>query len=499
MKKHFIMRPLLATAILFLTAATSFGQCVIPITDSQPYVEDFEGDGFDCWTVETNGGNWTLLDGTNSNVASFTYENNGDEARLISPTLDMSAIGGATFSFSYAMMGIFENDVLEVSYRSSENDAWHLLGAYSFSDYENFYEETFELENLSATYQVSFLGRGLGGMYIFVDNIEIMSTMGCARPVSLYADEITASSAMLHWSTTGNETGWTIEMSGREYEVDAQPYLMEDLMPEMTYTFRVKAKCGEGDESEWATPVSFTTLCGGIVVTDDMPFFDDFEGSDDFHCWQNEIISGTDPWVVDPGYVILNNTAFFIWLGGEARLISQPMDITAVTDPVIEFKHKQLQGEFGVEELSVWYRTAPEEPWQLIEIYIYATNDWESASFKLPDPSATYQISFVGVGHNGEGLYVDDVRVGNEEGVGVGELTTVTASVSPNPTTGLVAIEANIANGEVVVFDLFGKQVASALVEEGRAELDLGECAQGVYVARIIGANGSTTVKLVKE
>ena len=175
------------------------------------------------------------------------------------------------------------------------------------------------------------------------------------------------------------------------------------------------------------------------------------------------------------------------------------MDITAVTDPVIEFKHKQLQGEFGVEELSVWYRTAPEEPWQLIEIYIYATNDWESASFKLPDPSATYQISFVGVGHNGEGLYVDDVRVGNEEGVGVGELTTVTASVSPNPTTGLVAIEANIANGEVVVFDLFGKQVASAMVEEGRAELDLGECAQGVYVARIIGANGSTTVKLVKE
>ena len=36
MKKRFITRTLLATAILFMTAATSFGQCVIPITDNQP-------------------------------------------------------------------------------------------------------------------------------------------------------------------------------------------------------------------------------------------------------------------------------------------------------------------------------------------------------------------------------------------------------------------------------------------------------------------------------
>lgn len=169
-------RVLLATAIFFLTAVTSFGQCVIPITDSQPYFEDFQGDGFDCWTVETNGGNWAVLEGTNSNVASFTYTNTGDEARLVSPIFDMSAISEASFSFSYAMMGLYENDELEVSYRSSESDAWHLLGSYSLSDYVNFYEETFSLENLSATYQVSFLGRGLGGMYIFVDNIEIAST-----------------------------------------------------------------------------------------------------------------------------------------------------------------------------------------------------------------------------------------------------------------------------------------------------------------------------------
>ena len=271
---------IVCTAILFLTAATSFGQCVIPITDNQPYVEDFEGDGFDCWTVEPNGGNWTLLDGTNSNVASFTYENNGDEARLISPTFDMSAISGATFSFSYAMMGLYEYDELEVSYRSSENDPWHVLGTYSLSDYQNFFEETFELENLSATYQVSFLGRGLGGMYIFVDNIEITSVMGCARPVSLQATEITRSSALLGWSTTGNEENWTLDINGSIITVNEQPYLMEDLRPETDYTFTVKANCGDGSSSEWATPITFRTLCDVFVVNDETPFFDDFEASE---------------------------------------------------------------------------------------------------------------------------------------------------------------------------------------------------------------------------
>ena len=500
MKKHFIMRPLLATAILFLTAATSFGQCVIPITDSQPYVEDFEGDGLDCWTVEANGGIWEPLTGSNSTVAAFSYGNSGDDARLISPVLDMSAISGASFSFSYAMMGLLENDELEVSYRSSENESWHVLGTYSLSDYQNFYEETFELENLSATYQVSFLGRGLGGMYIFVDNIEIVSAMGCTRPVSLQATEITGFSALLSWSTTGNEESWTIELNGHEMLVDEQPYLMEGLQPQTTYSFRVRANCGDGSTSEWATPITFTTLCDVFKVTDEAPFCDDFEASQDFVCWQSEIISGTDPWVIDPGYLILNNTAFFIWLGGEAMLISPPLDITGVSNPTLSFQRKQLMGlENNVDELVVGYRTDENSDWQTLVYLPDPTTDWETVEVALPNPSATYQIVFDGTGHNAEGIYVDEVRVGKGQGVGLAERQAVVATVGPNPTSGMVTVEANIADGEVIVFDVTGRQMVAASLADGRAELDLSAFAKGIYMARIIGANGSTTVKLVKE
>ena len=66
--------------------SNTFAQCVIPITNDQPYIEGFEDGGFDCWSVEENGGSWSAIAGTESTVAYFTYHNTGDEARLISPT-----------------------------------------------------------------------------------------------------------------------------------------------------------------------------------------------------------------------------------------------------------------------------------------------------------------------------------------------------------------------------------------------------------------------------
>ena len=211
MKHMRIFTLIFATAIVcFLTAAPVFGQCVIPITDEQSFLEDFESQSLECWTVESNGGSWSILPGTGSTVVAFSYSNVGDEARLISPTLDMSGVSAATFSFTYAMMGLYESDELSVSYRTSEADAWHELGHFSFSDWNNQYEEFYTLPDISSTYQISFWARGLGGMYIFIDNIEIASAMGCARPVSLEATDVTASSALLSWSTSGNEESWKL-------------------------------------------------------------------------------------------------------------------------------------------------------------------------------------------------------------------------------------------------------------------------------------------------
>ena len=60
-------------------------------------------------------------------------------------------------------------------------------------------------------------------------------------------------------------------------------------------------------------------------------------------------------------------------------------------------------------------------------------------------------------------------------------------------------ILANIADGEVDVYDIAGRKITSTILREGRAELDLSGFAQGVYMARVSGKDGIAIVRLVKE
>lgn len=490
-----------ALLALFMIQTTNvLAQCVIPITEGQSYTENFESGQMECWTVESTGaGTWAVMTGTASSVAAFQNATSGDEARLVSPVFDMSSINSATFSFGYAMMGFYPPyDVLTVSYRTSETDSWHELGSYSLSDWQNVYDETYDLPDLSDTYQISFLGHCNGGYYIFIDDIEIVGAGGCARPMNLQVTEITQSSVLLGWSTTGNEVSWVVELNGQEKPVDVQPCQMVDLTPNTEYSFRVKALCDAG-ESEWSYPMTFKTLCDVIVVTDDEPYFDDFEGSEEFICWQNDITSGEYDWVIDPGYLILNNTAFFIWMAGEVILYSAPLDITAVTTPTLEFKHRQHMLDGKVDYLYVAYRTSITDTWHVIQSFTEPAEDWETVTLSLPEASAEYQIAFDGLSNEGDGVYVDDVRVGNAQNVGVAENPSLVATVSPNPATEKAMISTNINDGLVTVFDLSGRKMTTTHLKEGSVELDLNGFAQGVYMVRISNEKGIKTLRLVKN
>ena len=499
--KHYYSKALFATVLaVIFGAATAVAQCTIPIAPGQSYIEDFQSGEMECWTVETtSSATWAVMQGTNSNVVSFQNASAGQEARLVSPTFDLTGSNTATFSFVYAMMALYDNDELTVSYRTSPSDNWHQLATYSINDWSNSYDASFTLDDLSATFQVSFLGHSNGGYYIFIDDVEIATAGGCARPAGLSATEITTNTALLGWSAVGNEESWTIEINDHQTTVTSQPYLIDRLEPNTDYSFRVKANCGGGMESEWSQPTTFKTMCEVFVVTDDEPYFDDFEASEEFVCWHSEILSGEDGWVVDPGYLIPNNTAFFIWLGEEAMLVSAPLDITAVTKPVLTFKHRQRSlGQF-VDELSVWYAPSINDYWHLLGEFTSACEDWEEVTFDLPEASDAYLIAFKAKSNEADGVYVDDVRVGNYIDDGVEEVASFAVSVSPNPTSGSVTIASNSADGEVTVMDLFGRKVANAILHEGRAEVDLSSCAKGVYMARISCESGTRTIKLVKE
>ena len=214
----------LLALLLVFGITNAFAQTVIPIVNGQNYIEDFESGTLGDWTVEATGSaTWGVV----NNAATFQNAEMGDDARLISPVFDMSGISSATLSFGYAMMALYPPyDELTVSYRTSESDTWHQIDSYSINDWNNFFDASYELPSISSTYQISFLGLSNGGYYIFVDNIEITPAMGCARPVNLEATNLSTDSALLHWSTTGNEESWIVDINGTQKPANVQPFLM---------------------------------------------------------------------------------------------------------------------------------------------------------------------------------------------------------------------------------------------------------------------------------
>lgn len=471
------------------------------ITEEQSFHDDFTVNGLDCWTIESiHGGQWEIMTAT-STVAAFSNssDSTGAEARLISPVLDMSGISGAVLNFTYAMMGLYQNDELVVCYRSAPNDEWHTLNTYSLNDWQNSYDASLTIPVMSATTQVSFLGRSLGGYYIFLDEVTVSSTGSCLRPTELAVSNIHNNDVTVSWIANGNEEEWTLEVDGVERTINANPYIMTGLAPQSYYTIRIRANCGE-TTSDWTNPISFTTACDAIVVTDDNPYTDDFEADPDaFICWIDELIAGTLGWSVDENYFNYNHSAFFIWLGEEGRLISPMFDLTAVTEPTLQFKRQQPQGQTDVDELSVWYRTSITDEWHQLAAFPFPTDGYETVRYTLPSPSATYQISFRAKSNGAEGVYVDDVSVGAAAALAIGESSEVNASVFPNPTTDKVTIQGNTDNADLTVFDLFGKQLMETEMTGSRIELDLSGFAAGIYVVRLANESGITTLKVVKE
>ena len=56
MKNNLTLIGTIFTILMLLGMTTVMrAQCVIPVTPNQPFVEDFEGNFFDCWTTEDVG------------------------------------------------------------------------------------------------------------------------------------------------------------------------------------------------------------------------------------------------------------------------------------------------------------------------------------------------------------------------------------------------------------------------------------------------------------
>ena len=105
--------------------------------------------------------------------------------------------------------------------------------------------------------------------------VSFSTTVSCPAPTSLFADNITVSSANLNWTENGTTDTWNLKVSSSAIDPTTQdgdiianestinnPYTsLSGLTSATTYYFYVQSDCGSGDLSEWSVEGTFTTDC----------------------------------------------------------------------------------------------------------------------------------------------------------------------------------------------------------------------------------------------
>ena len=97
-------------------------------------------------------------------------------------------------------------------------------------------------------------------------------------------------------------------------------------------------------------------------------------------------------------------------------LITPVINLESSTNPKLKFWLAMIAFLSDIDEVYVEYRVDAVSPW--IEIFSQTTevSDWTEFELSLPNPSATYQISFKGVAKWGRGVCIDDVSISDESG-----------------------------------------------------------------------------------
>jgi hypothetical protein len=162
-----------------------------------PYFEGFEY-GMGCWNSEIIDGlnNWMIFSNSQyahsgDNCAIFLYQAY-NSARLISPVFDLSGYENVRLGY-HLYLHSYENnyDSVGVYYRTSATAPWTYLCSHTDNmGVNNYISYNIPLPNTSSEYQVMFLGEGLGGNSIFLDNIWVTGTIHDGTDTSSIDDGI---------------------------------------------------------------------------------------------------------------------------------------------------------------------------------------------------------------------------------------------------------------------------------------------------------------------
>ena len=245
--------------------------CGIVVTDSTPYIEDFDyvGPPPECWNLTVNPlHSW----GKPLYNQSLSHENHGnhdwgEECPALAPMMDISAVSNPYLKFKHEQGGV------RVACRTSALDPWQELAT--------FYGNATDSLPLPFSNMLQIAFYPVNNGYLYLDDVTVYNGPSCLPMVSVTVEDVTANAVAISW--IGNhENGYLIrcrEISDTVWTYYASTdttYIINGLQDSHTYIVEVSGDCDEPNwmAAQFSTPLSAATL----------PYFTDFAPNSD-HGW----------------------------------------------------------------------------------------------------------------------------------------------------------------------------------------------------------------------
>jgi hypothetical protein len=137
----------------------------------------------------------------------------------------------------------------------------------------------------------------------------------------------------------------------------------------------------------------------------------------------------------------------------------------------------------------------------------FAVDQWHSIELDLStynsaalDLTSVKWITIVTYSAQGAAnIFYDNLYFHNDQVLGADNFEVSKFNVYPNPTNGVWNISGTTEISNILLLDVLGKEVLTLSPNNKKASIDASSLRTGIYFAKIQGANGSKTLKLVRQ